>query len=71
MSCRAWNIRATAALDGEPNARTLALWHVDRGHRRLYFDADSRPAKYAEPQRARAVFHWNDAGEARATWWYP
>lgn len=53
-------VMATVGLDGGPNARTVALWHVEAGERRLYFNTDARSPKYAELRRdprSRFVFY--------------
>lgn len=41
-------VMATVGLDGQPNARTVALWRVEPERRRLYFNTDSRSPKHRE-----------------------
>lgn len=54
-------VLATVGLRGEPNARTLALWHIDPPQRRLYFNTDSRSTKFTELNRTpRAMFVFYD-----------
>jgi pyridoxine/pyridoxamine 5'-phosphate oxidase len=62
---------ATAAADGTPKARVIALRGADRASRTLTFHTDARSDKVAElaASRRAAVTFWNpaDAVEARFT----
>lgn len=55
---------ATVGADGEPQARTVVLRHVDAAHRELRFHTDVRSPKVAAIRRdPRVALHWYDPAQ--------